>query len=1013
MVRVVRWAGVIVIIVLMMTGQARAQATTGSIFGKTTDASGAVLPNVIVTVSGTGLLQPVRVATGESGAYQIPGVPIGIYRVTFTLNGFRTLIRDGIRLTTDANAQIDARMEIGIVEAEITITADSPIVDTRSPKTGATFTREVLEAIPTARDPLQIMNMTPGIIMQNSNEQPSGVNVAGSSSGQQMSPSFRGAGSGNTQWNMDGGTITDMSASGAAPIYFDFNAFEEIQITTGAADVSQQTGGININLITRSGSNLFKGTGQALFANKDLQSQNVTEELFNRGSTASSGVSGAPMKLIVDDGVEYGGPIRRNRLWVWGAFGYQKIDLGILGFYDTARADCNPAPTTFDALEKNQDCLKGDTTIIKNSNAKTNFQLSNSHKFQFLYQNSNKIRNARGADSDTLLEATTRQYSPGGSWQVNGKHTWVLTDRLMVENQILYVHNFFNLDFQDYDNGCAYSVGGAFPSNPGCLFNTQRFVNRDLGVTGRSASASFFERPEVQARSDANYFIASALGGDHSIKIGAAWREYRSNSYTHNGGFADARYMTRGGVFGPDSAILRRDSHTRSALTTWSAYAQDSYNRGRLRLTGGVRWDLQDDRIFSSCVPASPLAPARLAAQCTDPYDSPVDFNDIAPRLSATLDLFGDGRTAAKASYAMYFAQGVGTSSVRSNTGGVTLTFGFPSGSNTSRWTDANGDRIVQPEELTGTPPFPNRYNPATGQLDPNVNQVDPGLKSARTREAVVGVEHELMPNVGISVDYIWRKYDRGSRDYIIGGVYPPSDVFVGPLNYTDPVSGRTSTYWQVCATCARQQGPEITRNTPNYTTFHGVEISAEKRFSHRWRASTSITLSQAKDFQELGGYADPTNRDKTHGQDGGNSNIRYVFKALGHVELPWLINAAANLNVQDGFIRTIVITGPSGRFGGLNADGTPFTLPGQPNLELFTRGTNRLPGFAELDLGFSRPFGFRGGRTQITVKADIFNTLNISTIRGLQNNMSQVNFDRVTAIVPPRVVRLGLLVRF
>ena len=76
-----------------------------------------------------------------------------------------------------------------------------------------------------------------------------------------------------------------MAATGAAPIYFDFNAFEEIQITTGAADASQQTGGININLVTRSGSNVFKGSGQVLFANKNLQSQNVTEELFNRGGT--------------------------------------------------------------------------------------------------------------------------------------------------------------------------------------------------------------------------------------------------------------------------------------------------------------------------------------------------------------------------------------------------------------------------------------------------------------------------------------------------------------------------------------------------------------------------------------------------------------------------------------------------------------------------------------------------------------------------------------------------------
>ena len=847
MARVVR-CGLLVAALALAGGNAYAQATTGSIFGKVTDATGAVLPGVTVTVIGTGLIQPVRVVTAGSGGYQVPSIPNGLYKITFELSGFKTFIRDGVRVTTDGNAQIDARMEVGAVETEVTVTADSPIVDTKTARTGATFTRDVLDAIPTARDPFQVMNMTPGIIMQTSGDQPSGVNVAGSASGQQMSPSFRGSGSGNTQWNMDGGTITDMAATGAAPIYFDFDSFEEIQITTGAADASQQTGGININLITRSGSNVFKGTARALFANDGLQSNNITEELFNKGGT--TGVSGNPMKLITDDGFEYGGPIKRNRAWFWGAYGYQKIDLGILGFYDTSRTECNPPPNTYDKLTENQKCLKADTTVIKNTNLKGNYQLNASNKFQALYQNSNKIRNARGANASTLPEATVQQYSPGGSWQVNVKHTWIATDKLVFDSQALYVHNYFNLDFQDWDNGCEFGVGGAFPSDSGCLFNTQRFVDRDTGITGRSASASFFERPETQVKTDANYFASGFLGGDHALRFGVAWRENLSDSYGHAGGFADARYRTRSGVFRADSAILRRDSYTRSALDTWSAYLQDSYSRGKLRLTAGVRWDLQDDRIFESCVPANPLIPAQLAAQCTEAYDSPIDFNDIAPRLSLTYDLFGNGKTALKTSYAMYFGQGVGTSGTRSNTGGLSLTYGFPSGTNTSFWNDANGDRLVQANEIGGTPPSPSsRYNPATGQLDPNQNEIDPALKNNRTREFVVGVEHELLANVGLGIDYIWRKYDQNNDDYIISAPYPLSDIYVGPFDYTDPVSGMTGTYWEVCPTCLRPTGPSITRNSPDYTSFSGVEITAEKRFSRRWRAATSVTVSQAQNF--------------------------------------------------------------------------------------------------------------------------------------------------------------------
>lgn len=96
-------------------------------------------------------------------------------------------------------------------------------------------------------------------------------------------------------WNVDGATITDMAATGASPIYYDFDSFEEIQITTGGSDVSLQTGAVNINMITKSGSNAFHGSGRLLMIDQGLQSDNVTQALFDQGAQ-----SGNPIQSIKD-----------------------------------------------------------------------------------------------------------------------------------------------------------------------------------------------------------------------------------------------------------------------------------------------------------------------------------------------------------------------------------------------------------------------------------------------------------------------------------------------------------------------------------------------------------------------------------------------------------------------------------------------------------------------------------------------------------------------------------------
>src|SRR5262245_35687903 len=202
-------------------------------------------------------------------------------------------------------------MEVSTVEETVTVNAASPVVDTRSTTTGQTFNREMLERIPSARDPWVMLEQTPGIIMTQQN-------VGGNKSGQQTS--FVAHGTGNNEvWNVDGGNMTDM-ASSSSSVYFDFDAFEEIQIQTGGSDASVQSSGVSINLVTKSGGNTFKGSGRLYVVDDNIQGNNITPALQAQGAG-----SGNPIQNIKDYGLEIGGPIVRNKAWFWGAAGYQDI----------------------------------------------------------------------------------------------------------------------------------------------------------------------------------------------------------------------------------------------------------------------------------------------------------------------------------------------------------------------------------------------------------------------------------------------------------------------------------------------------------------------------------------------------------------------------------------------------------------------------------------------------------------------------------------------------------------
>src|SRR5436190_18422190 len=270
----------------------RAQSQTGEIFGKVTDESGAVLPGVQVTITSPVLLQPQTATTSETGSFQFPRLDVATYTVKFELPGFKTIVKQDIQVTVGFSANLSTQMGVSTVQETVTVTGESPIVDTKNTGTKQTFTTEMLQSIPSARDPWVILQQTAGIAMDREN-------IGGNMSGQQSNFVSRGANPANSKWSLDGVDITDMSATGASPTYYDFDAFQEMTVNTGGVDVTQQTGGVGVNLVTKSGTDRFKGSGRIYNTNEQFGSNNITDELRTKGAT-----SGNPVQNINDYGVE-------------------------------------------------------------------------------------------------------------------------------------------------------------------------------------------------------------------------------------------------------------------------------------------------------------------------------------------------------------------------------------------------------------------------------------------------------------------------------------------------------------------------------------------------------------------------------------------------------------------------------------------------------------------------------------------------------------------------------------
>src|ERR1700682_2591982 len=371
------WLALCALLMTLLAVSAHAQLQSGNIFGKVQAKDGSVLPGVTVTLTGGGAPQPF--VTDTQGSFRFINLAPGVYTLKAELAGYGTATRAGITVNVGRNADVTLTLNPSVSES-ITVTAEAPLLDVRKAGTAINVTKVELEKIPTSRDPWTILQQAPSVQVDR-------INVGGNQSGQQSVYIGKGSNSADNTWNVDGVNITDMGATGSSPLYFDFDAFEEMQITTGGSDPRIMTPGVQLNMVTKRGTNDLRGSARYFYTPGSIQAAATVPT-----EAASYLLHTNEVNFVRDYGGEFGGPVWKDHLWLWAAVAENKISNINSAFVG--------AVDTFDNI------------ILRDKNAKLNGQILPSNSAVGLYSYGDKVRNARSLGPFRPFETSWHQSGP-------------------------------------------------------------------------------------------------------------------------------------------------------------------------------------------------------------------------------------------------------------------------------------------------------------------------------------------------------------------------------------------------------------------------------------------------------------------------------------------------------------------------------------------------------------------------------------------------------------------------